>query len=266
MKKFTLIELLVVVAIIGILMTILLPSLTRSRNEAKSVICLSNLRNLSFGNLQHAQDNNGAFAKTQHTSPGIFTGWDYKLKKYLGRDYIHKRETGKKPGGIAWCPAFDDLSFQYTKAGASKLQKPKHGNDSRGAASRNQKIYTSYAVNQFMSNMQMNNTGYPGNGVDGAGSWYNSGKTNVKIVDIDYPSETMLYVEAFDGMKLTKFADAYFNPNHYGRLPFAKTDGSSGVVHYNSVVNDGKNLNTGNFNGLEDWEIRFWGCYVSPKF
>jgi prepilin-type N-terminal cleavage/methylation domain-containing protein len=45
-KRFTLIELLVVVAIIGILMSILLPSLRQARVKTKTAVCISNLKQI----------------------------------------------------------------------------------------------------------------------------------------------------------------------------------------------------------------------------
>jgi prepilin-type N-terminal cleavage/methylation domain-containing protein/prepilin-type processing-associated H-X9-DG protein len=56
-RAFTLIELLVVIAIIGLLVSILLPSLSRAREMAKSMMCATNLRQLSHGWHLYADDN-----------------------------------------------------------------------------------------------------------------------------------------------------------------------------------------------------------------
>ena len=56
---FTLIELLVVVAIIALLISILLPSLARAREQAKLAKCVNNLHNLSTAVLTFAADHNG---------------------------------------------------------------------------------------------------------------------------------------------------------------------------------------------------------------
>jgi prepilin-type N-terminal cleavage/methylation domain-containing protein/prepilin-type processing-associated H-X9-DG protein len=53
---FTLIEVLVVAAIIALLISILLPSLSRARKQSRSVLCLANLRSVSHGWHMYADD------------------------------------------------------------------------------------------------------------------------------------------------------------------------------------------------------------------
>jgi prepilin-type N-terminal cleavage/methylation domain-containing protein len=55
-RAFTLIELLIVIAIIGLLISILVPALSRAREMSRRAICGSNLRQFGISLLQYSQD------------------------------------------------------------------------------------------------------------------------------------------------------------------------------------------------------------------
>jgi prepilin-type N-terminal cleavage/methylation domain-containing protein/prepilin-type processing-associated H-X9-DG protein len=58
-RGFTLIELLVVIAIIAILMAILMPALSRVKEQGKRAVCLNNLKQLSLAWIMYADENDG---------------------------------------------------------------------------------------------------------------------------------------------------------------------------------------------------------------
>lgn len=77
---FTLIELLVVIAIIAVLLSILLPSLTRARHMGKSVYCQSNLRTVGQGTAFYITDNeNSANPYIPWYQYPRFTGYNINL-------------------------------------------------------------------------------------------------------------------------------------------------------------------------------------------
>jgi prepilin-type N-terminal cleavage/methylation domain-containing protein len=76
---FTLIELLVVIAIIAILAAILFPVFAQAREQARSISCLSNMKQTGMGSVMYLQDYDETFPMNLYfgdlPSPCVFTAW-----------------------------------------------------------------------------------------------------------------------------------------------------------------------------------------------
>ncbi len=118
-KAFTLIELLVVITIIALLVSILMPALSKSRQQARKVVCLSNLKQLVMANTGYAVENNDRYVLA---AEGIIPD---NLKRWHGeRDDIESPfEPERSPlykylgdGEVKQCPDFRNYHVESGQA------------------------------------------------------------------------------------------------------------------------------------------------------
>ena len=92
-KKFTLIELLVVVAIIGILASILLPSLSNAREKAIIASCLNQQKSIGVFTYMFMGDKDGMTPR-HNTGGAVWPGrWYSQLQPYTDADNAYYYET-----------------------------------------------------------------------------------------------------------------------------------------------------------------------------
>ncbi|MDF3128456.1 type II secretion system protein [Kiritimatiellaeota bacterium B1221] len=79
-RGFTLIEMLVVIAILALLISLVVPAVSKSLKRGQELGCLSNLRQLGQALVMYASDHKSQLPKYQDAN-GY---WDEKVEKYLG--------------------------------------------------------------------------------------------------------------------------------------------------------------------------------------
>ena len=107
---FTLIELLVVIAIISLLISILLPAMSRAREISRRAVCASNLRQFGIAFIQYSEDFNSWFPAKPHPSDPDAT--------------VKEQAAQQQQGASQWGPNFtgmirDIVERRLTREGGS---------------------------------------------------------------------------------------------------------------------------------------------------
>jgi prepilin-type N-terminal cleavage/methylation domain-containing protein len=108
-KGFTLIELLVVISIIALLMSILMPALTKVRNVAKVVACSSNMRSQMQAQMAFTTDNRDKFPDRVGYHPKYVGANDYADSEQGRIGWFWALIDSYLPGdnGVVSCPVND---------------------------------------------------------------------------------------------------------------------------------------------------------------
>ena len=113
-KSFTLIELLVVIAIIAILAGMLLPALGSAKEKAKSVLCVSNLKQMGLAKEMYCNENDDWVYPARGILPDNVS-WSrmYQNLGYLNEGIFCCPSEGQYPKAVAYSMNYKTYGYRF---------------------------------------------------------------------------------------------------------------------------------------------------------
>ena len=206
-RAFTLIELLVVISIISLLLSILMPSLSKARKQAKSAVCKSNLKQQQLGMELYWSEYDG---ETFSYLGG---------KTQIGRVYLVPLEPMlQNVDEIRFCPEASEIPHDdlgYGSVGSAKRPWLWHVGEVHE--------YGSYAINGWLYGISANH-------------WMaNSEEAFRKVNAVQHPTQTPLFVDA-------NWLDVW--PDNYMAVSPALNLSEGGTGHMERLMINRHNMKT----------------------